>query len=180
MGSGEIQKWRSFEHPDGTLRDLSFLDAHEVTYIHSAEGKVNIEYRFFVTYSSHCFSKAYVHQKQEEQAVLMYATGKEKRPFCERLYQMASKYLRDIICTLGQLKVIHAGYGSYATVEVDLANGETGYYFVVFKAFREEKKFRLHVTSAYPVDMKPAGAKVSFFVIARNLKANKPLPQAPK
>lgn len=180
MASGEIQKWRAFDHPDGMLRDLSFLDAHEVTYVHSAEGKVDIEYRFFVTYSNHCFTKAYLHQTPAEQALLMYSTGKEKRPFCERRYQLAKKYLRDIICSLGQQKVIHAGYGSYATVEVELENGETGYYFVVFKAFREAKKFRLHVTSAYPIDTKPAGAKVSFFVIARNLKANKPLPQPPK
>lgn len=169
MSSGEIQKWRAFK-----------LNAHEVTYTHSVEGKIDIEYRFFVTYSSHCFTKADDHQTPEEQAALMYSTGKEKRPFCERRYQLASKYLRDIICLLSQQKVIHAGYVSYATVEVGLENGETGYYFVIFKAFREAKKFRLHVTSAYPVDSKPAGAKVSFFVIARNLKANKPLPQPPK
>lgn len=180
MSSGEIQRWRAFGHPDGALRDLSFLDAHEVTYIHSVEGKTDIGYRFYVTYSSHCFTKGYDHQTAEEQAALMYNTGKEMRPFCERRYQLASKYLRDIICMLSQQKVIHAGYGSFATVEVELDNGKTGYYFVVFKAFREAKKFRLHVTSAYPVDTKPVGTKVSFFVIARNLKANKPLPHPSK
>lgn len=180
MSSGEILKWRPFAHPDGTERDLSFLDAHDVTYTHSAAGKQDIEYRFLVTYSFHCFTKDYEHQTAEEQAALMYVTRKEKRPFCEHRYQRASMYLRDVICSLGQRKVIHAGYGSFATVELELENGETAFYYVVFKAFREAKKFRLHVTSAYPVDAKPGGAKVSFFVIAHKLKTNRPLPHPPK
>ncbi|EOU47270.1 hypothetical protein WC5_01031 [Escherichia sp. KTE114] len=25
----EVEKWRPFEHPDGNVRDLSFLDAHQ-------------------------------------------------------------------------------------------------------------------------------------------------------
>ncbi len=27
----EVEKWRPFGHPDGDIRDLSFLDAHHVT-----------------------------------------------------------------------------------------------------------------------------------------------------
>lgn len=176
----EVQKWKDFAHPDGATRDLSFLNAHEVTYTHSAAGKPDKTYRFFVTYSFHCFCKEYDGQSEEVKAALMYHAPKDSRPFCDRRYSLAKLYLREIIDTLGSRKVIHGGYGSYATVQVELENGETGYYFVVFDVFREKKKFRLHVSSAYPVDEKPGGKPVSFYVIAHNLSMGKPLPQPPK
>lgn len=180
MNIQEVQKWKAFEHPDGLLRDLSFLDAHEVLYTHSAPGKTDIVYKFLVTYSFHCFCKEYEHQSEAQKAALMYLAPGDKRPFCDRRYLLAKQHLRGIIEVLGQKKVIHAGYGSYAVVEVELGDGETEYYFVVFSAFREKKKLRLHITSAYPMDEKPGGASVSFFVIARNLLANKALPHPPK
>ncbi|AKL10061.1 MULTISPECIES: stationary phase growth adaptation protein [Enterobacteriaceae] len=180
MNISEVTKWKDFAHPDGETRDLSFLDAHEVTYTHTAPGKPDKVYRFLVTYSCHCFCKDYEYQSDEDKAALMYHAVKESRPFCERRYQLARQHLRGIIETLGQRKVIHAGYGSYATVEVQLANGETEHYFVAFKAFREKKKLRLHISSAYPVEITSRGKSVSFFVIAHNLLTGKPLPQPPK
>lgn len=75
----EVQKWKAFEHPGGVLRDLSFLDAHEVTYTHSADDKPDKAYEFFVTYSFHCFSKGYDHQTEEQKASLMYYSPKDKR-----------------------------------------------------------------------------------------------------
>lgn len=180
MSTTEVLKWRGFAHPDGTTRDLSFLDAHEVIYTHAAPGKPDKTYRFFVTYSFHCFCKAYDDQPEEVKAALMYHAPKENRPFCDRRYSLAKQYLRGIIDTLGSRKVIHGGYGSYATVQVELENGDTGFYFVVFDAFREKKKFRLHISSAYPMDKMPGGKSVKFFSIAHNLSVNKPLPQPPK
>lgn len=50
-------KWRPFKHPDGDVRDLSFLDAHQVIYVQHHEDKEPLEYRFWVTYSLHCFTK---------------------------------------------------------------------------------------------------------------------------
>ncbi|EOV7014746.1 hypothetical protein ACOQ5X_005386, partial [Escherichia coli] len=58
--------------------------------------------------------------------------------------------------------------------------GNKEYYFVAFKAFREKKKLRLHITSAYPASEKPNGRSVKFFAIAYNLLRNKPLPKPPK
>ena len=29
----EVEKWRPFGHPDGDIRDLSFLDAHQAVYV---------------------------------------------------------------------------------------------------------------------------------------------------
>ncbi|HFF1503567.1 TPA: hypothetical protein ACGBEO_004859, partial [Escherichia coli] len=47
-------------------------------------------------------------------------------------------------------------------------------------AFREKKKLRLHVTSAYPISEKQKGKSVKFFTIAYNLLRNKQLPQPSK
>ncbi|STD94837.1 heat shock protein C [Escherichia coli] len=58
----EVEKWRPFGHPDGDIRDLSFLDAHQAVYVQHHEGKEPLEYRFWVTYSLHCFTKDYEHQ----------------------------------------------------------------------------------------------------------------------
>lgn len=35
----EVEKWRPFGHPDGDIRDLSFLDAHQAVYVQHHEGK---------------------------------------------------------------------------------------------------------------------------------------------
>lgn len=180
MSQQEVQKWKPFEHPDGKIRDLSFLDAHQVTYVHSADGKADMVYNFWVTYSFHCFSKAYEHQSQQEKNALMYHAPKDSRPFCQRRYSLAKTHLRSAIQSLGTSKVIHAGYGDYAVVEVDLGEGETEYYFVAFSAFREKKKLRLHIKSAYPMAEKPSGKSVKFFTIAYNLLRNKQLPHPPK
>jgi hypothetical protein len=77
--------------------------------------------------------------------------------------------------------VCHAGYGKFATVKVCDLNGSEIDYFVPFAAFRESKKLRLHVQSAYPM-YEGIGKiqKVGFFVIARNLLHNKKLPEPPK
>ena len=53
----EVEKWRPFGHPDGDIRDLSFLDAHQAVYVQHHEGKEPLEYRFWVTYSLHCFTE---------------------------------------------------------------------------------------------------------------------------
>ncbi|MBS9319100.1 heat shock protein C [Escherichia coli] len=42
----EVEKWRPFGHPDGDIRDLSFLDAHQAVYVQHHEGKEPLEYRF--------------------------------------------------------------------------------------------------------------------------------------
>ncbi|EAU2709637.1 stationary phase growth adaptation protein [Salmonella enterica] len=180
MTIGEVLKWKSFAHPDGEARDLSFLDAHEVTYTQTTPGKPDKVYRFFVTYSCHCFCKEYEGQTEADKVALMYHAPKESRPFCERRYTLARLYLRGVIDTLATRKVIHAGYGSYAAVELELENGDKEYYYVVFDVFREKKKYRMHISSAYPVEGKPGGKAVSFFVIAYNLSTGKKLPLPPK
>ena len=57
MNIDEVAQWHPFKDPDGNIWDLSFLDAHEVTYTHSSPGKQDIVYKFIVSYSFHCFCK---------------------------------------------------------------------------------------------------------------------------
>jgi len=42
----EVEKWRPFIDVEGVEWDLSFLDAHEVTYTHRDEGKEDKVYKF--------------------------------------------------------------------------------------------------------------------------------------
>lgn len=182
MQLDEVMSWRPFKPANGDAVDLSFLDAHQVTFIHKAEEKSDIEYTFWVTYSFHCFAKDYPELSKEDRSLLMYYAPNSARPFCYKRYELAKKHLRNIIDNLGAPETIvtHAGYGSYATCEILTETGNTIWYFVPFTVYREKKKFRIHVTSAYPLDEKPGHkGKVGFFKIAHNLKNNKKLP-APK
>ncbi|MGL6142759.1 MAG: stationary phase growth adaptation protein [Enterobacterales bacterium] len=176
MNIDEVKKWHPFIDVEGESWDLSFLDAHTVTYTHHCEGKVDRVYKFIVSYSCHCFCKAYPEQSEDEKRTLMYHSPRESRPFCKLRYGLAKRYLREIMLSLDQQRIIHAGHGSYAVVEVLNEEGERCFYHVPFKAFREKKKLRLHVTSAYPVTARPGGGKVGFYVIAHNLMTGKSLP----
>ena len=100
MSIDEVTKWRPFIDLTGKIWDLSFLDAHEITYTHSTAGKDDILYRFIVSYSFHCFCKDYPHQTEAEKFALMYFSPKESRPFCQERYQLAKKHLNHIIASL--------------------------------------------------------------------------------
>lgn len=182
MKLNEVMKWKPFTPPGGDPIDLSFLDAHSVEYVHESKDpdKPDIVYTFYVTYSFHCFAKDYDHQTKADQEALMYHAPKDSRPFCYERYELAKKHLRGIIDGLSapDVRVNHAGYGAYATTKV-IEGDQEFWYFVPFKVFRENRKFRLHVTTAYPEFCRPTGAKVGFFAIAKNLKQGKPLPSPP-
>jgi hypothetical protein len=173
--------WSPFIPVGGDPIDLSFLDAHKVTYAHNFPGKETIFYEFWVTYSFHCFAKDYERLTAAERLSLMYHTDKDSRPFCYVRYNLAKVHLKAIIENLGSQSAIvrHAGYESYATTKI-IFGDEDFWYLVPFKVYRENKKFRLHITSAYPVSEEAGGGKVKFFTIAHNLKMGKKLPTASK
>ena len=71
-----------------------------------------------------------------------------------------------------------AGYSRYATIELTLDSGEVIHYMMVFKAFCEKKKLRLHVESAYPLEERPGGMKkIKFLVIAHKTLLGKEIKQ---
>lgn len=177
----EVTQWRPFEAEDGTVFDLSFLDARKVTYVHSLTGKPDVVYDFWVTYSCHCFTKDYPHLDETERQVLAYAAPRETRPFCQQRYTLAQQYLCQIVenLTSAEYIITDAGFGSYITAKVLTEEGETVWYHVPFRVYRERKKYRLHVLSAYPAPQRRGGGKIGFFKIAYNLRMGKPLPRNP-
>jgi hypothetical protein len=175
----EVMEWQDFNH-NGTSYDLSHLNSHKVTYTHSTAGKPDIIYDFWVTYSFHCFTKDYANQCLQTKAALMYHAPKESRPFCFARYDLSKTHLKSAIETLDKLRVIHAGYESYATSKIVNDDGSSSWYFIPFKVYKHAKKFRIHVMSAYPMKEEPGKGKVGFFTIAHCLKTGKALPKPHK
>ncbi len=174
----EVINWRDFTL-NSEIYDLSHLNAHSVEYLDNRDENNLIPYKFIVTYGLHCFTKELQELTEEESQLLMYNAPRESRPFNFERYYL-SKQLPEIIKALGKSTtlVCHAGYGNYAIVKVVDSEGVEVDYFVVFRVFKESKKLRLHVTSAYPKDEGIGKIKkVNFFVIAKNLLNNKKLPK---
>lgn len=144
-----IQKWNSFNHPNGGTFDLSHLDAHAVSYPSG--------HTVYVTYSHHCFCKeeAGLNDCHEWQ----YYHPKDPRPFHIHRYEL-SRSLREIIEKLHLAYIGHAGFDDYATIPIGQVNGRETYYKVTFAVFRSNKKLRLHVTSAYPIEIREKLKKI--------------------
>jgi hypothetical protein len=155
---------------------LSHLNSHSVTYVNE---DTNETYRFKVTYSSHCFTiKISDALTTNQDPQLIYNAPTESRLFDFQRYNL-SKNLLNIINSLGNetTQTYHAKNGNYATFKVLDDNGSEINYLVPFVAFRDKKKFRLHIVSAYPTLIPDKKYKVKFFTIAKNLLNGKPLPR---
>ncbi|NEP11191.1 MAG: heat-shock protein [Symploca sp. SIO2C1] len=177
----EVTCWRNFTL-DGKEYDLSHLNAHRVEYLDERDKTRPTTYRFIVTYGLHCFTKNVGEISKEQERLLMYHAPRESRSFNLERYEL-SKHLPTIIKSLGNKEtlVCHAGYGKYAVVKVLNSRGCEVNYFVPFAVFRESKRLRLHVRSAYPRHEGLGKVKkVGFFVIAKNLLQNKNLPRPQK
>ena len=172
----EVIRWRNFTF-NSEIYDLSHLNAHWVEYFDYRDENNPIPYKFIVTYGLHCFTKESKELTSEESELLMYRAPRESREFNFERYYL-SKELPRIIKSLGEKTSVYlAGYGNFATVKLLDSNGIEVNYFVVFAAFRESKRLRLHITSAYPIEEATGKRKkVNFFVIAKNLLNNKKLP----
>ena len=174
----EVTHWRNFVL-GSEIYDLAHLTAHYVEYLDDRIENKPITYKFIVTYSFHCFTEKLDDIGEEESQSLMYDAPRESRHFNFERYYL-SKELPNIILSLSQKStfVCHAGHGKFASVKILNSNGIEIDYFVVFTVFKESKKLRLHVQSAYP-KYEPMGRvkKVSFWVIANNLLTNRKPPK---
>jgi hypothetical protein len=174
----EVTRWKKFSLGE-IIYDLSHLDAHFVTYVDSSDKANPIFYKFIVTYGLHCFTRDTGDISTEDLASLMYSAPKESRPFNFERYEL-SKNLPAIVNALAnpETLVFHAGYGKYASVKVLDASGVQIDYFVAFAVFKESKKLRLHVHSAYPKPERIGKIqKVRMLVLAKNLLEGKKLPK---
>ena len=188
MNIDEVTEWPDYIDQNGESFNLSFLNAKKVIYRHAAKDKDDVLYTLWVTYSLHCFAKNYDHLSDTERHELMYHSPKkvngesiESRPFCLERYALAAENINAIVENLGSSEYVikDGGHSSYLAVKLMTASGETVWYNVPFKVFKEKKKYRLHVLSAYPSEEPRGGGKVGFFAIAYNLRMNKKLPSNP-
>lgn len=161
----EITSWRPFLYKEKTY-SLSHLDAHTAEYI-DKEGK---NYKYIVTYSFHCFAKDVPGVSVEENNLLLYQTRKEDRHFNFERYEL-SKHLPNIILSLGEEPIcFHGGHNRFIRYKIHDDEGNAINYFIAFKSFKEKKRLRLHIESAYPVSPGGKGKlkKINFFTIAHN------------
>lgn len=168
----EVCEWRAFEY-DGEQFDLRHLDARIVEYDHSYSGPDT--YKSYVTYGFHCFTTS----RPDEDSLGEYHSPKESCPFCKKRYEL-SKYLPDLVARLADedTRCYFAGCSRYATIELTLDSGKVIHYMMAFKAFREKKKLRLHVESAYPLEERPDRMKkIKFLVIAHKTLLGKEIKQ---
>jgi len=140
----EIKKWKNFEY-EGKTYCLKHLSFHSVNFFDKKENK---NYVVYVTYSFHCFAKNYSHidLESEESKKLMYHTKKESRHFNFERYDLSFK-IKDMINALNEYpKFYKGGYDKFLVCKDE--NGQN--YIVCLKIFKENKKLRIHIESAYP------------------------------
>jgi len=163
------QKWPSFTL-NGVEYSLDHLNVHTITF----SGEKH-EFPFVVTYGLHCFAKDENEGNVPFDPELAYEDGRETRPFCFERYQM-SKLLPEYIQSfnVATIKVI-GGSDKYRVIElIDQETGNIREYKIGFTCFKENRLFRLHVTTAFiekREDLKVGNHKsTSIFKIGMELK----------
>ncbi len=170
----EIETWKTFVHSNQSY-DLSHLNAHKASYL---DVRNNQNYDFIVTYSFHCFTCSY---KDSPNPGITYQAPLEKRPFDFGRYHL-SKQLPEIIHNLHNKEMVQVGHAKdarYAAIKLLNHEGIEVDYYVVFNVFREFKKYRIHISSAYPNDNIGKVSKVDFFSLAVSLAKGRKLPKPP-
>lgn len=178
----EVKKWKAFEYLT-KIYDLSHLDAGEVCYKDDNKEKPTI-YKFYVTYSCHCFTENDASLSEAKKEELIYSAPKEQRPFSFARYEL-SKKLPIIISNLPSLmirfestsKMHHQGRYGFLTITYEN-------YVIFLSFFREQKKLRIHVRSAYKIlnaqEKYKSHKKMKFFSLAHNLLGSKPIKEPHK
>lgn len=175
LADKEIQCWSPHTHVTGEVFCLDHLDAELITYQDSKQA--DICYKFYITYSHHCFTKDEHITQTGQNSVSQYQSPKDRRAFHIGRYNL-SKSLPQIIRTLPEQFVYHGGYDNYCSATFTDPQGNEIVYQIVFSVFRSQKKLRLHVESAYLLE-KGLGKikKVKFEKIAWALLKNRKLPK---
>jgi hypothetical protein len=162
----KVQSWSGFETDEYTY-DLSHLNVCCVEYA----GKKDT-YTVYVTYSHHCFAKDVEGYNDD----LPYPYPDDQRNFHDLRFQL-SLNLPEIIAGLLTANTYHGGGESYAVCEGVSLDNVNYYYLVAFSVFKSQKKLRMHIKSAYPLDDRPKVKTVKFESILHNLSKGKTLPK---
>lgn len=140
-----------------------------------------IEYKFIVEFSLHCFTRGLDKRHGETLAgvdvSLHYSDSRETRIFDFQRHELSEK-LPDIAKSINKQACFHTGKGNFFTFELLDADDKVQHYEVYFRVSRAKKKgwLRLFVESAYIQDKpKKKPQRIHFFVIANNTLKNKPI-----
>jgi hypothetical protein len=188
VGVVAIKTWKSFSYNNITF-DLRHLNEFEWEYIQAAKnGKPEIKYVFVIEFSLHCFTRGLNKHKNEKwddiQRDLIYADSREERIFDFARYEL-SKQLPEITRGISERNCFHTGKENFFIIEILNESGLIQEYEVYFQVSTSKEKLRLFVQSAYVRDVthkvsQPKKQKISFFVIAHNVKTNKKIRVPPK
>lgn len=159
-----ITDWEGFEYK-GVSYTLSHLDAHEVTFL----AKNGASYCFIVTYGLHCFAK----DGSSFNIPVLATDGRENRHICMDRYEK-SKKIRPLIEGMGDGNrfLINQTQDRYFTLcLLDETEEQEIYYKICLAIYKENRKLRIHVTSAYVVEngLFETNKGMSIFRIAQNV-----------
>lgn len=151
--------------------------------------KPEIRYSFIIEFGLHCFTRGLnAHQSEQWKDVpedIIYSDSRERRIFDFHRYEL-SKQLPEIIKKIDGKSCFHTGKENFFIIELIDEAGDKKEYEIYFKAARAIKNsLKLFIQSAYVRDKKhrtsqPHKKKISFFVIAYNVQANKEIKIPPK
>ncbi len=170
-----VQHWPP-KRIDDKRYDFSHLNAQRVSYSVPAN-KDNSEkkYDVIITYSYHVFAKTIPEMDDAEKQRRMYHYhGEALRPVHDERYEL-SKKLPNIIQDLLTTKCLHGAKDSFFVVElVNTATKQAEPYEVYFEMFKEMKKLRMHIKTAFVrrERSQEKAQKIQFATILKKTLAN--------
>lgn len=178
-----IKNWKAFTYKN-KVYCLKHLDTFESEFIQEAKNnKPANTYSFVIEFSLHCFTKKTAGRDGQFSPDLDYLDTREKRTFCFERYEL-SRQLPSIVGNISKKPCYHTGKGNFFVVHALDEHGNTKDYEVYFKVSRCDKKdkgkLKLFVQSAYVrsdeyKSSQPKKKKIGFFVMAHNIKNDKPI-----
>ena len=137
-----IQVWGNFHH-EGKEYCLAHLSAHEVSFF----DKKKTEHRFIVTYGLHCFTK----DETEFNIPVIISDGRHEQYVCLERYE-CSKYLPMLLKKIDEprIKLYQTAHEKFFFIHgFHPATNEEVPYKICVAFFKENRKLRIHVTSAF-------------------------------
>jgi hypothetical protein len=137
-----IQVWEDLSH-EGNLFSFGHLSAHEVSY----PRENGSPFIFIVTYGLHCFTK----DGTDHNVPVMVSDGRETQTLCVERYE-SSKNLPRIIKELAEsrARIYETTQEKYFTVsKLNNLTGEVEPYKICIAVFKEKRRLRIHVLSAF-------------------------------
>ena len=168
-----VQNWRSFRYK-GEVYTFEHLNARKITF---ENPKISESYTLYITISHHAFTESCKSGTCSDDEY--YPNSKDKRIFSAERY-LLSKNIPEILLDLPNQFFYHGGYGKFCSCKIKKSDGTEVIYQLVYRIWKQERKLRFHIESAYPLEKKGRKKKVSFWVLCHNLLAGKKLPKPPR